>query len=73
VSAPRTVRLSDRFHSPCEVVDRLAVRYFFNGLPRGQHEALRRHFLGCPRCLKKLKVFGRAWALGAGRAPACRG
>jgi hypothetical protein len=62
--------LSERFRLSCEAVDRQAVRYFFNGLPRGQREALRRHLLGCPRCLKKLEVFGRAWALGAEKAPA---
>jgi hypothetical protein len=42
-------------------VDREAVRYFFNGLPRRRREAVRVHLAGCPRCRRKLEVFAAAW------------
>jgi hypothetical protein len=44
-------------------VDRQAIRYFFNGLPRGRSDSIRSHLAGCPRCRTKLEVFARVWFL----------
>ena len=46
---------------PCAAVDREAVRYFFNGLPRSRREAIGAHLAGCPRCRRKLQVFEAVW------------
>jgi hypothetical protein len=48
----------------CQAVDRQAVRYFFNGLPRKRCRRIDAHLMSCPRCLRKLQVFERAWARG---------
>ena len=45
----------------CAVVDREALRYFFNGLPRPRREAIGAHLAGCPRCRRKLQVFEAVW------------
>ena len=45
----------------CAVVDRAALRYFFNGLPRPRREAIRAHLAWCLRCRRKLQVFEAVW------------
>jgi hypothetical protein len=46
---------------PCAVVDRDALRYFFNGLSRQRRAAIRAHLASCPRCRRKLQVFEAVW------------
>jgi hypothetical protein len=46
---------------PCAVVDREALRYFFNGLPRPRRGAIRAHLAWCLRCRRKLQVFEAVW------------
>jgi hypothetical protein len=62
VSIPQPVRAEAPLS--CQAVDRQAVRYFFNGLPRKRRQDIHDHLMGCPRCLRKLQVFERAWARG---------
>jgi hypothetical protein len=42
-------------------VDREALRYFFNGLPRARRETIRAHLAWCSRCWRKLLVFEAVW------------
>lgn len=46
---------------PCQVVDRQAVRYFFHDVPDGVRSGMRLHLRYCPRCRRKLTLFGRVW------------
>jgi hypothetical protein len=45
----------------CSVVDREALRFFFNDLPGARREAIRAHLAWCPRCRRKLQVFEAVW------------
>jgi len=61
VRVPDSPRFSGHNRASCQVVDREAVRYFFNGLPKDQTEVIRVHLRECPRCRGRLKVFESAW------------
>jgi hypothetical protein len=45
----------------CELIDRTAVQYFFNGLADDRRAAVRVHLDRCPRCRRKLTLFAAAW------------
>jgi hypothetical protein len=47
----------------CQAVDRQAIRYFFNGLPKERSESIRSHLADCPRCRSKLEIFAKVWFL----------
>jgi anti-sigma factor RsiW len=47
----------------CEAADREAIRYYFNGLPKGRKEAVRAHLAECARCRRKLEAFEEGWLL----------
>jgi hypothetical protein len=66
VNVPEQRRGCERRRLSCDAVDRQAVRFFFNGLPRRRREAVRDHLADCPRCRCKLEVFAAVW-LRAGR------
>jgi hypothetical protein len=51
----------------CKLVDRLAVRFFFAGLPEELGPDMRGHFAQCPRCRRKLRLFERVWRWDAQR------
>jgi hypothetical protein len=39
----------------------MAIRYFFNGLPKKRRENIRSHLALCLHCRRKLEVFARVW------------
>jgi hypothetical protein len=51
-------------------VDRQAIRYFFNGLPKERSDSIRSHLAGCSRCRGKLELFARVWFLDGERRKA---
>ena len=63
VNGPGEFRRGGPPPASCEAVDREAVRYFFNGLPKARGRAVAAHFAGCPRCRRKLAVLAVVWAL----------
>jgi hypothetical protein len=54
----------------CQAVDRQAIRYFFNGLPKERSDSIRSHLAGCSRCRGKLELFARVWFLDGERRKA---
>ena len=70
MSVPESSPAGARCTLSCEAVDRQAIRYFFNGLPKGRSETIRSHLAGCPRCRSKLEVFARVWFLDGERRKA---